>query len=232
MKVFAAVAQRCCGAVRMSCVSMNVRFWPAFAVDAQKEGVPSPNPVDTPVDEDEGGAGEIERKIAAAVAMKKALNRRALINTLNEMEEEYSNSVELRRNLRVEDEICHNLDATHSEGSKSETTMPSAPGAAVSSQSEMENEDIQDIDGVEERPVFAKLQELALWAWEQRFIVSPYSTELGGRLAFDLLKTALNHGKTGFNLFSGHDYSILGVLGVLELLPEGKYLEMWGLGVT
>ena len=137
---------------------MNVRdFGLPFAVDAQgRNSRPQPCTA-APVDEDEGGREKSKRKIAAAVAIKKALNRRALINTLNEMEEEYSNSVELRRNLRVEDEICRNLDATHSEGSKSETTMPSAPGAAVSSQSEMENEDIQDIDGSRRAPCIREI---------------------------------------------------------------------------
>ena len=75
-----------------------------------------------------------------------------------------------------------------------------------------------------------RVHELALWVWEQRFVKSPYATELGGRMAFDILQTTMNYPRTGFNLFSGHDYTILGVLSVLRLFPGGHIPGVVGFG--
>ena len=49
-------------------------------------------------------------------------------------------------------------------------------------------------------------------------------------MAFDILQTTMNYPESGFNLFSGHDYTLLGVLSVLRLFPDGRIPGVVGFG--
>ena len=79
------------------------------------------------------------------------------------------------------------------------------------------------------------IEKVALWVWERRFLDSPLKIEMGARISLDMLRSTINPGYK-FNLFSGHDYTILGLLSVMDILPAyemqlsfGAYLlfELW-----
>jgi len=81
----------------------------------------------------------------------------------------------------------------------------------------------------------ARVTELALWVWEQRFLHCGFNSEMGGRMSVDLVESALNTEHT-LNIFSGHDYTLLSVLAALNLVEKfshptgfGSYLlfEVW-----
>lgn len=64
-----------------------------------------------------------------------------------------------------------------------------------------------------------RVTELALWVWEQRFLHSGFTEEMGGRMAVDILEHALSL-EHSVNIFSGHDYTLLGTLCVLGVVKE------------
>mmetsp|Transcript_5373 Transcript_5373/g.8213 ORF Transcript_5373/g.8213 Transcript_5373/m.8213 type:complete len:379 (-) Transcript_5373:227-1363(-) len=64
-----------------------------------------------------------------------------------------------------------------------------------------------------------RVTELALWVWEQRFLHSGFTTEMGGRMAVDILEHVLNL-EHSVNIFSGHDYTLLGALCVLGVVKD------------
>jgi len=79
------------------------------------------------------------------------------------------------------------------------------------------------------------IEKVALWVWERRFLDSPLKMEMGSRISLDMLRSAINP-EYKFNLFSGHDYTILGLLSVMDILPVyegqisfGAYIlfELW-----
>jgi hypothetical protein len=96
-----------------------------------------------------------------------------------------------------------------------------------------------------------RLSHCARWAWDKRFFQCPRACQigLGGKLAAEMLRCALRlpnperkwlgkeEEQQQISVFSGHDYSILSVIGVLGLLDNyeipvlgfGAYLtlELW-----
>lgn len=73
----------------------------------------------------------------------------------------------------------------------------------------------------------AKVTELALWVWEQRFLYSSFTEEMGGRIAVELLDCAISR-NIALGIFSGHDYTILGVLAALGVVDRFKHATGFG----
>ena len=152
--------------------------------------------------------------MAAKQAEMKKRERQNLTRIVGEMEEEYQASEEKQRLLRPPEEFPQDGD-----------------GGASASPSKVRQQEEEDAAREEELGlVMGRVHALALWVWEQRFVKSPYATELGGRMAFDILQTTMNYPRTGFNVFSAHDYTILGVLSVLRLFPGGRIPNVVGFG--
>jgi len=88
---------------------------------------------------------------------------------------------------------------------------------------EIESKDIQIVDrpnDEENNSIMQKIRSLACWAWDQRFAYQPYIIELGGRITFEILQQTLDFESGSFNVFSGHDYTIMGILAVLGVLQD------------
>lgn len=195
------------------CLHECERFWPTFVVPsgdhypiAEKEA---------PAEGEDGGG--VEARVAAKQAEMKKRERRNLTRIVEEMEEEYQGSEKKQQLLRPLEEFPQDGDEGGQGG-------PASPSKVKQQEEE---------DAVREQElglVMARMHALALWVWEQRFVKSPYATELGGRMAFDILQTTMNYPRSGLNLFSAHDYTILGVLSVLRLFPGGHIPNVVGFG--
>ena len=66
---------------------------------------------------------------------------------------------------------------------------------------------------------------LACWVWNQRFVYQPHLLRLGGRVTFDMLQQLLHWEKGGVSVFSGHDYTMVNILSVLQVLQKRGGLE-------
>lgn len=79
-----------------------------------------------------------------------------------------------------------------------------------------------DSDSANSSSKYNKLLKLACWAWNQRFVFQPYTLELGGRIAFDMLQQACSFRDDGgaLNIYSGHDYTMIGLLSALQVLQN------------
>lgn len=75
--------------------------------------------------------------------------------------------------------------------------------------------------------VQSKVTQLALWVWEQRFLHSGFKCEMGGRISVELIDSILS-GQRSINIFSGHDYTLLGVLAALDLVERFDYASGFG----
>ena len=66
---------------------------------------------------------------------------------------------------------------------------------------------------------------LACWVWNQRLVYQPHLLRLGGRVTFDILQQLMYWEKGGVSVFSGHDYTMVNILSVLQVLQKRGGLE-------
>ena len=83
---------------------------------------------------------------------------------------------------------------------------------------------------------YPRINELACWVWQERFLTSGFEHLLGGWMFLDMIQRTFDP-QYNLNLFSGHDYTILALLAVIPgLIPAlnrpiefGSYVvfELW-----
>lgn len=71
---------------------------------------------------------------------------------------------------------------------------------------------------------WAHLTELACWVWSERFLHSGFEVQMGGHIAVDIFEDMLgsNSESHSLSIFSGHDYTLLGLLGVSKAMETMK----------
>jgi len=75
---------------------------------------------------------------------------------------------------------------------------------------------LQAVGGTESAD-YKCLNDLACWAWNRRFAYHPYLLELGSRITFEMLQQLMYFADGSLNVYSAHDYTILGILGLLQV---------------
>ena len=86
------------------------------------------------------------------------------------------------------------------------------------------DEVIRTIGGVRSAD-YQLLNELACWAWNRRFAYQPYLLEMGSLITFEMLQQLMYFTDGALNVFSAHDYTILGILALLQITQREGGIE-------